>query len=670
MHVSYDPSLGLVNRPLVTTELLGNAVVPGVPFENPDGSPYRIDADFYGVGRNTNNPCAGPFEFSGTETNRIKLYSYVTNGTSPSLLAYWNFDTPAVSGRYTDVSGNGRDIAVTVAPTHFMSGPGTGALEMAGGQYLTLADDPATGAPALPLATNSFSISYWAKRGTTAANQIVIGMSDPTFSGSVHTNYISKALHIGFRSPTATMDFYADGIDHGKTPADTTSWHHYVFTYDADRHQQGIVIDGDLLTSVYRTSADDFLGDVNANVSASDIKNDFWIGRALFGASFNGMVDEVRVFDGVLSEVELYDLYTSARLPEVPVGAVITPFTGGDVGDGLSFTGAYIYTVNIGGSAASPPVVQGITFTNDSLTPGVTVVLGGTGNLKGNWGTKPEYGATGDDNGLEAMMQVTALSYGIGPMIELTMGVTAGRRYELQLLVSENGIMNNAWGRYFDIAVEGFTIANEFTPIPADASWTTAPHTGYAVTYQFVAGDSIASVVFTGGSSAGDPNPVVQAFTLKDITSPPAIEVWATAYGLTGDNAQPEVDVEPDGMDNLMEYALGGNPTNDDAFAVAPVAFIAAQNGTSWFYHVHTERTNDPRLVVTLGTATDLVHVLSWNNTNDLVLVGETPAGDGFKIVTNRTETEADGKFILLNTEISYKAASFVMRPPMIHSTT
>jgi alpha-N-arabinofuranosidase len=49
-------------RELVTTELLGKAVVPGMAFEQPDGKPICIDTDYFGNKRNMSNPIPGPFE--------------------------------------------------------------------------------------------------------------------------------------------------------------------------------------------------------------------------------------------------------------------------------------------------------------------------------------------------------------------------------------------------------------------------------------------------------------------------------------------------------------------------------------------------------------------------------------------------------------------------------
>jgi hypothetical protein len=47
--------------PLVTTDLLGEAAIPGAAFENPDGSPLSIDADYFDQPRDPEGPLPGPF---------------------------------------------------------------------------------------------------------------------------------------------------------------------------------------------------------------------------------------------------------------------------------------------------------------------------------------------------------------------------------------------------------------------------------------------------------------------------------------------------------------------------------------------------------------------------------------------------------------------------------
>jgi tRNA (cytidine/uridine-2'-O-)-methyltransferase len=57
----------------VTTEMLGMPRLVEEHFENPDGSPVRVDADMLGNVRGT-NPTAGPIEGLKAGKNRIKIW--------------------------------------------------------------------------------------------------------------------------------------------------------------------------------------------------------------------------------------------------------------------------------------------------------------------------------------------------------------------------------------------------------------------------------------------------------------------------------------------------------------------------------------------------------------------------------------------------------------------
>jgi len=65
---------GDVSRPMVTTTLLGKAVIPDLPYENPDGTPLRIDTDFFGKPINAANPSPGPFADPGTGNVSIRVW--------------------------------------------------------------------------------------------------------------------------------------------------------------------------------------------------------------------------------------------------------------------------------------------------------------------------------------------------------------------------------------------------------------------------------------------------------------------------------------------------------------------------------------------------------------------------------------------------------------------
>ena len=58
-------------RQIVTTGLLGKAQIPDQSFTHPDGSPYRLDTDFFGRKRNEDKPFPGPFATPETSGRQI-----------------------------------------------------------------------------------------------------------------------------------------------------------------------------------------------------------------------------------------------------------------------------------------------------------------------------------------------------------------------------------------------------------------------------------------------------------------------------------------------------------------------------------------------------------------------------------------------------------------------
>jgi len=131
----------------------------------------------------------------------------------------------------------------------------------------------------------------------------------------------------------------------------------------------------------------------------------------------------------------------------------------------------------------------------------------------------------------------------------------------------------------------------------------------------------------------------------------PGYEGWAGLYGLTtGVNDGLLDDVESgggDGANNLLEYALNGDPLADDAAGIQPVSFAVGD----WFYYVHNERTDDDSLNYTVQLDDDLVADPTWS-TNGVVWVGDSAVdGNGFKTATNRTDI-GNAEFIRLQVQM------------------
>jgi hypothetical protein len=74
LHVTLDGYFHALDTPLVTTALLGRAEVPDLAYENSDGTPLKIDTDYFGKKRNAKAPSPGPFENPGKGRLRLKVF--------------------------------------------------------------------------------------------------------------------------------------------------------------------------------------------------------------------------------------------------------------------------------------------------------------------------------------------------------------------------------------------------------------------------------------------------------------------------------------------------------------------------------------------------------------------------------------------------------------------
>ncbi|VGO16267.1 hypothetical protein PDESU_04858 [Pontiella desulfatans] len=127
--------------------------------------------------------------------------------------------------------------------------------------------------------------------------------------------------------------------------------------------------------------------------------------------------------------------------------------------------------------------------------------------------------------------------------------------------------------------------------------------------------------------------------------------LWAEDNGLTaGVNDGLEDDAENgglgDGLNNLMEYALGGDPLVDDAATVSPQTSEAG----GFFYHVYNERTDDPSLTFIVDLNGNLTIPGGWGSAG--LEAEERGLDDGeFQSVTNSTDMLEAAEFIRLQVE-------------------
>jgi hypothetical protein len=73
--MTIDPDrISTQKRNIVTTQTLGQAMVSKALYENPDGTPYRIETTYFGDTTRAENPSPGPFQFQNERSIRLKVW--------------------------------------------------------------------------------------------------------------------------------------------------------------------------------------------------------------------------------------------------------------------------------------------------------------------------------------------------------------------------------------------------------------------------------------------------------------------------------------------------------------------------------------------------------------------------------------------------------------------
>jgi hypothetical protein len=138
------------------------------------------------------------------------------------------------------------------------------------------------------------------------------------------------------------------------------------------------------------------------------------------------------------------------------------------------------------------------------------------------------------------------------------------------------------------------------------------------------------------------------AYQLANLTfSVKAIDgyyAWASSYHLAGG---PSGDDDQDGLSNIHEYGVGGDPTDALNQGTSPEFSIVNSGGGNVFSYVYPQRSGSgSELSYTLELNTNLVSGV-WTNAGYAVM-GTNVTGGSLDFVTNVTDTAEDQKFIRL----------------------
>ena len=234
---------------------------------------------------------------TGTFAIVASIFALAT-AVNAQLIGHWSFDTSdQIAGGYTDASGFGIDVTTTNGPAHSTADTvyGTGAVDFEADNHEYLINTNS----AVDLRGKSFTVSYWFKRESL----------EKCYTLAVGEWQNSQGLlQLGFKTNniTKTVDYWNDSWNRQMTGADdTNNWHHFVLTFNAATLRQEIWTDGVYQGGDKAKGLMDGIGSlsIGANLRAE------WAGYVF--PSFDGLMDELWIFETNLSEDEIQDLYNS-----------------------------------------------------------------------------------------------------------------------------------------------------------------------------------------------------------------------------------------------------------------------------------------------------------------------------------------------------------------------
>ncbi len=220
-------------------------------------------------------------------------------------LAHWTLDSDdMVGGLYQDMSGNDHNATISGTPD-FIAGvnglPSTGiVLNSVNGSAVAGNWDPSAD-------SNSFSLAVWVKwlSGGTQTSIIAdkgLGWSSElmrwTLAINPSTNKINfvSAADSSFQTSISQTEFEAG------------QWHHILVTHDGSGNQARLYIDAELANS-------------GSLVLGNKTDSPLYLGSDSSGRYFNGSLDDIRIYNRVLTQKEILNVYNVLALEKKQVCA-------------------------------------------------------------------------------------------------------------------------------------------------------------------------------------------------------------------------------------------------------------------------------------------------------------------------------------------------------------
>lgn len=172
-------------------------------------------------------------------------------------------------------------------------------------------------------------------------------------------------------------------------------------------------------------------------------------------------------------------------------------------------------------------MVNGVLFETDKSPP-ANVTVSAVNSIN-DWTSRPTYAGADPvsaDN-LELIMQDIRWTPAPGGISLEVAGLNPGVEYELQMLFNEGADRNRRW----DIGIEGELAVDDFSS-EGEGAWSPNNGFAYIAPFSLTPGDTTLNVELKqhlGGQAAmgSDNNPILQAFTVTEVTVPPTPESLA-----------------------------------------------------------------------------------------------------------------------------------------------
>lgn len=211
------------------------------------------------------------------------------------LVAYWSFDNETDVGH--DDSGNGHKGWNLYYGSYAANGAINGALELSRiWDLMVIPDSPDFN---MSIKSEPMSLAFWFKKMSSQTGVVMSkdNIGDASVSNAWHCMYFQD-------DGVYWLSFPDDSIPAGPWPSDKAavvndgSWHHFVFTIDPFISKEGrVYLDGELVATSVVTNRD-FSNNNIAIVLGS---------YRMLNVSYNliGQLDEVRIYEGVLTENQI-----------------------------------------------------------------------------------------------------------------------------------------------------------------------------------------------------------------------------------------------------------------------------------------------------------------------------------------------------------------------------